>query len=206
MDPAMPVEHRLVPSSGSTAISTVNTAPPSLDAGAAPTFSPIYSMGARSRSPSPITIVPSIAIVSRQRRMDSTAAWSDALASPIPMVRADAMAASSTTRSISSERSNMWYVLLMDINTILVLSADLADPELALLEELPPETGIVVGNSVEAFETRAPEANVIFNWSGSNRLLRDVFRISPNVRWVHSRSAGLDNVLFPELTESPVPL
>ena len=28
----------------------------------------------------------------------------------------------------------------------------------------------------------------------------------PKVRWVHSRSAGLDNVLFPELVESPVPL
>jgi len=42
----------------------------------------------------------------------------------------------------------MWYFLLMDINTVLVLSADLADPELALLEDLPPETGIVVGNPV----------------------------------------------------------
>jgi phosphoglycerate dehydrogenase-like enzyme len=94
----------------------------------------------------------------------------------------------------------------MDINTVLVLSADLADKELALLEELPPETGIAVGNSVEAFEGTAARASVIFNWSGSTRLLRDVFRICPNVRWVHSRAAGLDTVLFPELTESPVPL
>ena len=31
-----------------------------------------------------------------------------ALGSPIPILRADATAASSTTRSISSERSNMW--------------------------------------------------------------------------------------------------
>ena len=28
----------------------------------------------------------------------------------------------------------------------------------------------------------------------------------PNLRWVHSKSAGLDTVLFPELIESPVPL
>src|SRR5438132_12997415 len=28
----------------------------------------------------------------------------------------------------------------------------------------------------------------------------------PNVRWVHSKSAGLDTVLFPELIENPVPL
>ncbi len=29
---------------------------------------------------------------------------------------------------------------------------------------------------------------------------------NPQVRWVHSRSAGLDSILFPELVESPVPL
>jgi len=37
-------------------------------------------------------------------------------------------------------------------------------------------------------------------------LLRDVFAICPKVRWVHSRSAGLETVLFPELVESPVHL
>ena len=30
--------------------------------------------------------------------------------------------------------------------------------------------------------------------------------MAPRVRWVHSRSAGLDGVLFPALVESPVPL
>jgi phosphoglycerate dehydrogenase-like enzyme len=30
--------------------------------------------------------------------------------------------------------------------------------------------------------------------------------MAPNVRWIHSRAAGLDDVLFPELLESPVPL
>ena len=30
--------------------------------------------------------------------------------------------------------------------------------------------------------------------------------MAPKVRWVHSRSAGLDSLLFPELVESPVPL
>jgi len=36
--------------------------------------------------------------------------------------------------------------------------------------------------------------------------LREVFAMCPKVRWVHSRSAGLDTVLFPALVESPVPL
>jgi len=95
---------------------------------------------------------------------------------------------------------------LMSIHTVLVLSANLADPDLKLLEQLPPETNIAVGNSVEAFARLADEADVILSWSASGKLLRDVFAMCPKVRWVHSRSAGLDTVLFPELAASPVPL
>jgi phosphoglycerate dehydrogenase-like enzyme len=90
-------------------------------------------------------------------------------------------------------------------NTILVL-ADPNEPQLALLEKLPAETNIVAGNSVEAFEQAAVEATVIFEWSGSQALLRAVFGMCPNVRWVHSRSAGLERMLFRELIERPVPL
>jgi phosphoglycerate dehydrogenase-like enzyme len=93
----------------------------------------------------------------------------------------------------------------MDNITVLVL-ANPSEPQLAMLEALPPETGIAVGNTVEAFERTARDADVIFNWSLSGALLRDVFRMSPHVRWVHSRSAGLDNLLFPELVNSPVTL
>jgi phosphoglycerate dehydrogenase-like enzyme len=94
----------------------------------------------------------------------------------------------------------------MDIHTVLVLSANLADPDLKLLDQLPPETNIAVGNSVDAFKGMAADANVILSWSASGKLLRDVFAMCPKVRWVHSRSAGLDTVLFPELVASPVPL
>jgi len=93
----------------------------------------------------------------------------------------------------------------MDDNTVLVL-ADPTEPQLAMLADLPEKTGIAVGNSLEAFDRAAPDADVIFNWSGTRALLREVFQIAPKVRWVHSRAAGLDNLLFPELIESPVPL
>ena len=93
----------------------------------------------------------------------------------------------------------------MDNNTVVVL-ANPTEPQLAMLEQLPPETGISVGNTIEAFERAAPFANVIYNWSLSGKMLREVFLRCPNVQWVHSRAAGLDNVLFPELIESEVPL
>jgi phosphoglycerate dehydrogenase-like enzyme len=93
----------------------------------------------------------------------------------------------------------------MDNHTILVL-ANPTEPQLAMLEALPPDTGIAVGDTAEAFERAAGEADVIFNWSGSSALLRQVFAMCPRVRWVHNRSAGLEDVLFPELIAHPVPL
>ncbi len=75
-----------------------------------------------------------------------------------------------------------------------------------MLEKLPGEVRIAAGNRVEAFADAAPEADVILNWTGSRELLRQVWRMTPRVRWIHARSAGLDEVLFPELIESPVPL
>src|SRR5436309_10604258 len=63
-------------------------------------------MGASSRSPSPMTIVPRMGTVSITRRIASTATWSACLRSPWPMVWADAIAASSTTRTNSNASSN----------------------------------------------------------------------------------------------------
>ena len=93
----------------------------------------------------------------------------------------------------------------MDDITLLVL-ANPADRLLAMLEALPEETHIAVGDSAEAFERSAAEAEVVFNWSGSRALLREVLAMAPAARWVHTRSAGLDDLLFPELTAHPAAL
>lgn len=93
----------------------------------------------------------------------------------------------------------------MDNSTVLVL-ANPADHELALLEKLPEGTSIAAGEHLDAFRNAAPAADVILNWSGALDLFERVWSLAPRVRWVHSRSAGLDGVLFPELAASPVPL
>lgn len=96
-------------------------------------------------------------------------------------------------------------MILMKNNTILVL-ADPAEPQLTMLKELRGEAKTIVANSAESFNRAAANATVIFNWSGSLPLFREAFRMCPNVRWVHSRSVGLERTLFPELMASPVPL
>ena len=93
----------------------------------------------------------------------------------------------------------------MDQETILVLAKP-TEPRLAQLGQLPPETGIAVGLSAEAFERAAPDATVIFSWAFSRDLLRAALAMAPRVRWVHTRAAGIDNLLFPELIHGPAVL
>ena len=96
---AEPVATRFVPSSGSTAMSTV------VAASGLPTCSPMKSIGAWSRSPSPMTIVPEISASSIALRMAVTAAWSAPSRSPRPMSRAAAMAPASVARIASAMMS-----------------------------------------------------------------------------------------------------
>jgi phosphoglycerate dehydrogenase-like enzyme len=93
----------------------------------------------------------------------------------------------------------------MDHDTILVLAPP-AEPRLAHLEQLPQETSLAVGLTPEAFENTAADATVIFFWDFAHELLREVLRMAPHVRWVHSRAAGIDKLLFAELLSSPAVL
>ena len=91
----------------------------------------------------------------------------------------------------------------MSHSPLLVLTAT-GDKNVPLLTELRRRATIVVGDSALDFATAAVDAEIILNWSGSLALLREVFLLSGRVRWIHSRSAGLERVLFPELVESEV--
>jgi phosphoglycerate dehydrogenase-like enzyme len=91
----------------------------------------------------------------------------------------------------------------MKSTTMLVLS-DPGEPQLSMLAQLSDEANVVIGDSTESFGKMACDATVILNWSASLRLIRDVFRMSPNLRWIHSRSVGLEQTLFPELIASNV--
>jgi phosphoglycerate dehydrogenase-like enzyme len=90
--------------------------------------------------------------------------------------------------------------------TLLVLSRP-DDAGLRRLDRLPPDVRAVVGGRFEDLAAVAPEADVVLFFSGAGRrLLEQVWGAAARVRWVHSRSAGVDTVLFPALVESPVPL
>ncbi|HEV8041084.1 MAG TPA: D-2-hydroxyacid dehydrogenase [Bryobacteraceae bacterium] len=88
---------------------------------------------------------------------------------------------------------------------LLVLSNPTAD-YLRLLDRLPDPVDILTGNDPEFAAAHAASAEVILVGSSEGDLLRMVFPLASEVRWVHSMSAGVEKIVFPELVESPVPL
>jgi phosphoglycerate dehydrogenase-like enzyme len=88
----------------------------------------------------------------------------------------------------------------------LVSVAEPAEVQLSMLRKQLTDVEIMVGKSAEVFKEAAVDASVLFNWSGSLALFKEVFAMCPNLLWVHSRSVGLERTLFPELIESAVPL
>ena len=93
----------------------------------------------------------------------------------------------------------------MDPIALLVL-AHPAEPQMALLDELRGAAAIAIGDTPAAWESAAPEAQVILNWTSEASLLQRVWPMTARLRWVHTRSAGLDGMLFPALVESEVTL
>jgi phosphoglycerate dehydrogenase-like enzyme len=89
---------------------------------------------------------------------------------------------------------------------VLVSPAEPAEAQLAMLRRQLRDLEIIVGCSAEVFEESAARGSVLFNWSGSLALFKQVFLMCSNLLWVHSRSVGLERTLFPELKESSVPL
>ena len=92
-----------------------------------------------------------------------------------------------------------------NLPTLLVL-ADPSEPQLRMLEPFRDRVRIVVGPTLAAVADAAPSTDAILVWTASRELLQQVFALASRVRWVHSRSAGLEALLFPALVDSPVPL
>jgi phosphoglycerate dehydrogenase-like enzyme len=88
---------------------------------------------------------------------------------------------------------------------LLVLSNPAVD-HLRLLDRLREPVDILAGNDPEFATAHAASAEVILVGSSEGDLLRMTFPLARQVRWVHSMSAGVEKILFPELVESPVPL
>jgi len=78
---------------------------------------------------------------------------------------------------------------------------------LTVLNPIPPQTKIVVGDKPEAFSQEAlSEAKVVLFNGSLGPILQKIYPHLPKVEWLHCLSAGLDAVLTPEMVQIPTPL
>jgi phosphoglycerate dehydrogenase-like enzyme len=84
-------------------------------------------------------------------------------------------------------------------NPVLVLASG-EDPQFAMLGEVPHTICSDIGGCARS----GRHATVILQWSGTPELVRAALANCPEVGWIHSRAAGVDNLLFPELVNSEV--
>jgi phosphoglycerate dehydrogenase-like enzyme len=96
-------------------------------------------------------------------------------------------------------------------NILVVASPD--SPELAVLDKLTSDAAVVVGVGKPAellatlSDAQLASVDVILNCgvgakAGTKQDLQALWPRLPNLRWLHSASAGLEHLLFPELVDS----
>lgn len=79
------------------------------------------------------------------------------------------------------------------------------DPSLRVLDEAGPGVRYVHGATPADFAT-GPPPDAILVCSMGRAALEAVWALAPETRWIHSRAAGLDSLLFPALADSDVVL
>jgi phosphoglycerate dehydrogenase-like enzyme len=93
----------------------------------------------------------------------------------------------------------------MDEISVIVLG-DKAEPTLKRLDELGPEVKVTIAKTADELGDAVAAARVLFNWSGNRGGIESILKKAPKIEWIHTRSAGLDSLLFPELIEHAVTL
>ncbi|MDR5694987.1 MAG: D-2-hydroxyacid dehydrogenase [Armatimonadota bacterium] len=82
---------------------------------------------------------------------------------------------------------------------ILIL-ANLEDRHIAQIKAIAPEAELMVTTDRNKAVSLAPEAEIMVGWN----LPREAIAQAPNLKWIHSTAAGVDQLLFPEILEREI--
>ncbi len=76
------------------------------------------------------------------------------------------------------------------------------------LQSIQEGANIQVGSDLSFLQREAPQSEIVLysGLAGKTATLKEIWPYLQKVRWIHSLSAGVEKVLFPELVESPVVL
>jgi phosphoglycerate dehydrogenase-like enzyme len=88
----------------------------------------------------------------------------------------------------------------------LLVLGDPTSAHLKHLSRLPDSTNIVTTIDEEHAKKHAADADAILTDMGRAKLLQAVIPAAPKLRWIHSISAGVEGMMFPEMHATPAPL
>ena len=88
---------------------------------------------------------------------------------------------------------------------LLVLS-DPGAKELQMLSQIQGLAEISIAGSLEEARQPASVAEAILLWEAPDCLLEETLPLCPSLRWIHSKSAGIEGILTPRLASSDVVL
>jgi len=96
------------------------------------------------------------------------------------------------------------FLVMEQLNLLVVTNPK--EPPPPMMDRMPAYVHLTQGSTVEELGDAPAQADAIFSWGAKREVMQHLLDASPKLRWIHSRSAGLDSLLFPALVESPVPL
>jgi phosphoglycerate dehydrogenase-like enzyme len=93
---------------------------------------------------------------------------------------------------------------MADIRILVFLRPN--DPGLPALARMPSGVKALVAHNVDEALPFAAEADALLVATGNAATLERIWRAAPRLRWIHTRPAGVDHLLFADLVRSPVPM
>ena len=87
----------------------------------------------------------------------------------------------------------------------IVVMAEAGDPHLKELNGIKDRASVTIGNTEETLSKDIAQAEILLLWEPRLfKLLQSVFYKTTSLKWIHTRSAGVDSQLFRELVDSHV--
>lgn len=86
---------------------------------------------------------------------------------------------------------------------LLVLSKK-NNPQLPALAEIRDIADIHIGSSFEELHPWTKEAEALLYWEGDALEVEKTVKASPSLKWLHSKSVGINPILFPSVVDSQI--
>lgn len=93
----------------------------------------------------------------------------------------------------------------MEEITLLVLG-DPPESAIDIVKGLGPDVRTTFSKKVDGLAPEFANAQVLFSWAGPRPEVVEILAKAPKLKWIHTRSVGLDGLLCPEIIQSPVTL